>query len=111
MRGRWRSLRDRRTVAGIVVVAIALVVTIAVVPWPSGASDPPPAETVADAQRSAGCADVLVVGLDGSGQQPGAGHAFGRTVDTVVRRVVARAKGHGHSVSVARVPLTTLPAS
>ena len=56
MRGRWRSLRDRRLVVGAVAVAITLVVTIAVAPWPSGPSHPPRAETVADAQRSAGCA-------------------------------------------------------
>ena len=74
MRGRWRPLRDRRLVAGAVVVAIALVVTIAVAPWPSGPSHPPRAETVADANcAAAGCADVLVVGLDGNGQQPRAG--------------------------------------
>ena len=111
MRGRWRSLRDRRLVVGAVAVAIALVVTIAVAPWPSGPSHPPRAETVADGQRPAGCPDVLVVGLDGNGQQPSAGHTFGPTVDTVVRRVVARAKGNGRSVSVVRVPLSTLPAS
>ncbi len=70
MRGRWRPLRDRRSVAGAVAVAIALVVTIAVAPWPSGPSHPPRAETVADGQRPAGCPDVLVVGLDGNGQQP-----------------------------------------
>ena len=110
VRGRLRPLRDRR-VAGAVVVAIALVVTIAVAPWPSGPSHPPRAQTVADAKRSAACADVLVVGLDGNAQQPTAGHAFGPTVDTVVRRVVARVKSHGRTVSVARVPLTTLPAS
>ena len=111
MRGRLRPLRDRRTVAGTVAVAIALVVTIAVAPWPSSPSHPPRAETVADGQRPAGCPDVLVVGLDGNGQQPSAGHTFGSTVDTVVRRVVARAKGNGRSVSVVRVPLTTLPVS
>ena len=62
MRGRLRPLRDRRLVAGAVAVALALVVTIAVAPWPSGPSHPPKAQTVADAKRSAGCADVLVVG-------------------------------------------------
>ena len=111
MRGRWRTLRDRRLVVGAVAVAITLVVTIAVAPWPSGPSHPPRAETVADAQRSAGCPDVLVVGVDGNGQRPTAGHTFGPTVDTVVRRVVAHAKGNGRSVSVVRVPLTTLPVS
>jgi alpha-tubulin suppressor-like RCC1 family protein/endonuclease/exonuclease/phosphatase family metal-dependent hydrolase len=94
-----------------VVVALALVVTVAVAPWPSGPSHPPRAETVADALRPTGCADALVVGLDGNGQQPAPGDTFGPTVDTVVRQVVARAKARGRSVSVARVPLRTLPAS
>src|SRR3954447_26603330 len=111
MGARWQALRGRRLVAGAVVVAVALVVTIAVAPWPSGPSRPPQAETVADAQRSAGCQDAMVVGLDGNGQRPTSGHAFGHTVDTVVRRVVARAKGHGRSVSAVRVPLRTLHAS
>ncbi len=111
IRGRRRSPRQRRLVASVVAVAIALVVTIAVAPWPSGPSHPPRAETVADAQRPAGCPDVLVIGVDGNGQQPSAGHTFGSTVDTVVRRVVTRAERNGRSVSVVRVPLTTLPVS
>ena len=35
---------------------LALVVTVAVAPWPSGPSHPPRAETVADGQRATGCA-------------------------------------------------------
>ena len=62
MRGRLRPLRDRRLVVGAVAVALALVVTIAVAPWPSGPSHPPKAQTVGDAKAAAGCADVLVVG-------------------------------------------------
>src|SRR3954447_765179 len=111
MRGRWRPLRDRRLVVGAVAVALALVVTIAVAPWPSGPSPPPRAETVADAKAAAGCADVLVIGVDGNGQRPTRGHTFGPTVDAVVRRVAAQARGHERTVSVARVPLSTLKSS
>src|SRR3954470_15371667 len=111
MRGRWRPLRDRRLVVGAVAVALALVVTIAVAPWPSGPSHPPRAETVADAKAAAGCADALVIGVDGNGQRPTRGHTFGPTVDTVVRRVATLARGHERTVSVARVPLSTLKSS
>lgn len=105
---RLRPLRDRRALA--VAVAIGLVLVIAVAPWPSGPSRPPKAQTVADG-KTPHCADAQVIGVDGNGQHPRAGHTFGPTVDAVVRRVVARAGRHHHSVAVARVPMTTLHAT
>jgi alpha-tubulin suppressor-like RCC1 family protein/endonuclease/exonuclease/phosphatase family metal-dependent hydrolase len=105
-----RSLRARRVVYAAVTVALCLVLAIAVAPWPSSPSNPLQARTVAD-QRAAGCADTLVVGLDGNGQPPRSGDRFGPTVDAVVSRVLARAASHHRSVRVERVPLHTLPAT
>jgi alpha-tubulin suppressor-like RCC1 family protein/endonuclease/exonuclease/phosphatase family metal-dependent hydrolase len=101
---RWRRLHDRRVAVGVAAIlavgALAVVVRIAHEPRAPGVARRAGASTK-------GCADALVVGIDGNGEQPRAGHGFGPTVDAVVRRVVGRAERHHHSVAVRSVPLTT----
>jgi alpha-tubulin suppressor-like RCC1 family protein len=102
-------LRDRRLAVGVAAIlaigVLAVVIRVAHDPVAPGVAHR------ADAGTTRSCADALVVGLDGNGQRPDAGHTFGPTVEAVVRRVVARAGRHHRSVAVTRVPLATLHAT
>lgn len=63
-------------------------------------------------QAASTCADVLLIGADGNGERPRAGHHFGPTLDTVTRGYLSRLQPT-RTVEVERVsgrtaPLTTL---
>jgi alpha-tubulin suppressor-like RCC1 family protein/endonuclease/exonuclease/phosphatase family metal-dependent hydrolase len=103
-----RPLRDRRLVVGVVAVVLVGALLVSFGHW--GRSDHPRAEQAArtTGQRTApGCADALLIGVNGNGERPVDGRDFGRTVNAVVRRVAAKAKRHGRRIVVRSVPLTT----
>jgi alpha-tubulin suppressor-like RCC1 family protein len=99
-----RLLRDRRLVAGALAVLLVGALLVAVGHW--GNTDRQAATPVADRVVS-GCADALVVGINGNAEHALDGQAYGKTVNTVVSRVVAKAEAHGRRVAVRSVPLHT----
>ena len=99
-----RLLRDRRLVVGSVAVLLVGALLVAVGHWDD--PDPQAAAPVADRAGSR-CADVLVVGVNGNAEHHGYGQAYGKTVNAVVSRVVARAEAHGRRVAVRSVALRT----
>jgi len=100
------ALRDRRLVVGVVAVLVVGVLAVTARQLSRGGSDEPKARQAA-AQKTRGCADALVLGIDGNGERAAHGARTGPTVDAVVRRVVARAERNGRRVAVTSVPLRT----
>jgi alpha-tubulin suppressor-like RCC1 family protein/endonuclease/exonuclease/phosphatase family metal-dependent hydrolase len=99
-----RLLRDRRLVVGSVSVLLVGALLVAIGHW----DDPAPQAAAPVADRGgSGCADVLVVGVNGNAEHHGYGQAYGKTVNAVVSRVVARAEAHGRRVAVRSVGLRT----
>jgi len=89
-------------------VALALtasLLAVATLPVESDAQ-PAAASGTRPAARVSGCADVLVVGVDGNGQRPARGDTFGRTVESVTAKY-ARKLSAGRSVKTKRVALRT----
>jgi hypothetical protein len=84
-----RLLRDRRVLVGAVVVVLVGALLVSIGHW--GRSDDQAAEPVAQAAAS-GCADALLVGVNGNGESTLDHRAFGRTVQAVVGRVRAKAE-------------------
>ncbi|MGC4111231.1 MAG: cutinase family protein [Nocardioides sp.] len=105
--GTWRW----RLVVGAVTVALVGAFLVVVGDWGHHAGDAQSAQPTAQKGPS-GCADALVLGVNGNHEKPvgGPGSAsepFGKTVNSVVRRVVAKAKRDGRRVVVGGVPLAT----
>jgi alpha-tubulin suppressor-like RCC1 family protein/endonuclease/exonuclease/phosphatase family metal-dependent hydrolase len=90
-------------VAGAVSLALVGGLLIGLGHW-GGSADQAARETSSTAHV---CADALVLGVNGNGERPVKGRSYGRTVDTVVRRVVAKAKRSGRRVVTGDVPLQT----
>lgn len=65
----------------------------------------PAAAPSAQARRSAGCADALVVGIDGNGQ--GKKNRPGQVVSAITNKISAKAKKQGRTVVLKRVRLST----
>jgi alpha-tubulin suppressor-like RCC1 family protein/endonuclease/exonuclease/phosphatase family metal-dependent hydrolase len=99
-----RLLRDRRVLVGAVVVVLVGALLVSIGHWDR--SDDQAAEPVAQAAAS-GCADALLVGVNGNGESTLDHRAFGRTVQAVVGRVRAKAERQGRRIAVGGVPLST----
>jgi alpha-tubulin suppressor-like RCC1 family protein len=100
-------LRDRRVVVGAVAVLGSGVLALAAGTLPDHGAGRPPTVRTADYRAGSRCADALVVGVNGNAEHHGYGQAYGKTVNAVVSRVVARAEAHGRSVAVRSVPMRT----
>ncbi len=99
-----RLLRDRRLVVATVALVLVGALLVGFGHW--GRSDPEAATPVVD-QGSTRCADALILGVNGNRERHAGRHGYGPTVDSVVKRVVAKAERRGRHVSVRALPLRT----
>src|SRR5690606_10732325 len=56
-----------------------------------------------------GCADLLLLGVDGAGEAPSGGTTYGRTVGVLARAPTRQAPAAHRTVEQVRVPMATRP--